>query len=299
VHARESVFASWSWFGALLLASMIVAIRPLMSTFRIALTNNEYTQILLVLPISIVFIYTEWKSVRGLLRSGIRPGIVLLGISVLLAASSQVFAGRLTEDVRLAIQMVALVTFWIASFVVCFGSAASRKLMFPLGFLYWLVPLPSAVLNVVVSYLQEGSAVASRVLFQAAGVPLTQDGLQLTIPGLTVEIAKECSSIRSSLMLLLTTMVLAQVFLRSPARKAIVIALAVPLSVAKNGLRIFTLAMLGTRVDRGYLTGRLHHQGGIVFFAFSLLLIFAALWLLERSERRSSERPALNAVLTS
>jgi exosortase/archaeosortase family protein len=69
--------------------------------------------------------------------------------------------------------------------------------------------------------------------------------------------------------------------------------------VAKNGLRIFTLAMLGTRVDRGYLTGRLHHQGGIVFFAFSLLLIFAALWLLERSERRSSERPALNAVLTS
>jgi exosortase/archaeosortase family protein len=86
-------------------------------------------------------------------------------------------------------------------------------------------------------------------------------------------------------------MVLAQIFLRSPLRKAIVVVLAVPLSVAKNGLRIFTIAMLGTHVDPGYLTGRFHHQGGIVFFAISLLVIFLALWILERGERRVLEKP--------
>jgi len=79
-------------------------------------------------------------------------------------------------------------------------------------------------------------------------------------------------------------MVLAQLMLHSPWRKALLIGLAVPLSIAKNGLRIFTIAMLGTRVDPGYLTGRFHHQGGIVFFAIALIVIFALLWILQRGE---------------
>jgi exosortase len=132
--------------------------------------------------------------------------------------------------------------------------------------------------------LQLGSAWAAFVLFSIFGIPVTQDGVLLTIPGLTVQVAQECSSIRSSSMLLVTTIVLAQLLLRSPWRKALVIGLAVPLSVAKNGLRVFTIAMLGTRVDRGYLTGKFHHNGGIVFFAIALLTIFALLWALRRGE---------------
>ena len=38
----------------------------------------------------------------------------------------------------------------------------------------------------------------------------------------------------------------------------------------KNGLRIFVLAMLGTRVERSFLTGKLHHPGGIIYFLIAL-----------------------------
>ena len=41
---------------------------------------------------------------------------------------------------------------------------------------------------------------------------------------------------------------------------------AVPLSVGKNALRIFTLSMLAIHVDPSFLTGRLHREGGVVFF---------------------------------
>jgi hypothetical protein len=56
--------------------------------------------------------------------------------------------------------------------------------------------------------------------------------------------------------------------------------------------------MLGTRVDRGYLTGRFHHQGGIVFFAIALFMIFALLWMLRRAEDSSltSELDTAKAV---
>jgi hypothetical protein len=64
--------------------------------------------------------------------------------------------------------------------------------------------------------------------------------------------------------------------------------------VAKNGLRIFTIAMLETRVDSGYLRGRSHHQGGLYSFAIALAGIFALIWLLRKGEdalRRTDLKP--------
>jgi len=282
----------------LVVVSAALAWHALLRAFKLAATDDQYTQILLILPVSFAFIYMEWRSVRRFVKPGIGLGTTVICAAVLVAISTIALAGRITPDIRLALEMFALITFWIGSFVLCFGTKVSRVLLFPLGFLYWMVPLPAIVLNEIVRYLQDGSAIASKALFAVAGVPVLQDGLQLTIPGLTVEIAKECSSIRSSLLLLVTTMVLAQLFLRSPWRKAMVIAVAVPLSVAKNGLRIFTIAMLGTRVDPGYLTGKFHHQGGIVFFLIALLIVFFLLKLLERGENRTKEGSELKTAVS-
>jgi exosortase len=121
-------------------------------------------------------------------------------------------------------------------------------------------------------------------MFRAAGVPVAQDGIRVTIPGLEVEVARECSSIRSSLMLLVTTLVMAHLFLRSWWRKLLLVTAAIPLSVAKNGLRIFVIAELGTRVDPGFLNGRLHHNGGVVFLAISVVVMVVLLWMLRRTE---------------
>ena len=106
----------------------------------------------------------------------------------------------------------------------------------------------------------------------------------LSIPGLDIEVARECSSIRSSLMLVITTMVLAHVLLRSWWRKSLLIAVAIPLSCAKNGLRIFVIAELGTQVDPGFLDGRLHHHGGIVFLSIALGAVAVLLCALRRTE---------------
>ena len=75
-------------------------------------------------------------------------------------------------------------------------------------------------------------------------------------------------------------------------RKTVVIALAIPLSVAKNGLRTFVLAMLATHVDRTFLTGRLHHQGGIIYFLIALAAIFLLIWV----ARRREEKPRTSAI---
>jgi exosortase len=271
-------------FAILWVASLLIGWRPLVDTFSLSLRDDEYTHILLILPISAALIFLEWRSLRKTVSLSVRSGSAFLAVAVLIAFFSLGASSLLTADVQLSVRMLALVLSWIGAFVLCFGSRASRLVAFPLCFLLGLVPFPRSVLNVVVGLLQQCSAWTAHMLFAAFGVPVAQDGVQLIIPGLTLQVAQECSSIRSSSMLLVTTMVLAQLLLRSPWRKALMIGLAVPLSIAKNGLRIFTIAMLGTRVDPEYLTGKLHRQGGIVFFGAALVAVFALLWIFRRGE---------------
>ena len=187
-------------------------------------------------------------------------------------------------DVQLSLGMLALVTWWIASALLCFGATSFRRFLFPLCFLFLMVPIPESALNGILEFLQQQSAFAARILFRAAGVQVTQDGIMLSIPNLDIEVARECSSIRSSLMLDVTTLVLAHLFLRSWWRKVLLVAAAIPLSVAKNGLRIFTIAELGTRVDRGFLDGGLHHHGGILFYGLAVVAVAVLLWMLRRTE---------------
>jgi exosortase len=276
-------------FAALWAVSLLLRWRALVDTFTLALRDDQQTYLLLILPVSAALIFLEWRPLRTVVALNVRGGFVFLTSAVLIAGSAFGWPVAAPSDVQLSIRMLALVLWWIGAFLLCFGSRASRLVTFPLCFLLGLIPLPQLAVRAIVALLQQGSAWAARVLFEVCGVPVMQDGVLLTIPGLTLQVAKECSSIRSSSMLLVTTMVLAQLMLRSPWRKALVIGLAVPLSVAKNGLRIFTIAMLGTRVDPAYLTGRLHHEGGIVFFAIILLLTFAVLWILRKGEGLSRE----------
>lgn len=274
-------------FVTLLAVSLAAGWRPLLDTLALSVRDDQDTYLLLIVPVSAALIFLEWRSLGSWITLNDRAGPLLLALALLIAVGSFGWSGSLPPDVRLSIRMIALVLEWIGAFVLCFGSRASRAVLFPLCFLVGLVPLPQFVLNGIVAGLQLGSAWAAHALFALSGVPVIQDGVQVTIPGLTLHVAQECSSIRSSSMLLVTTMVLAQLLLRSPWRKILLIALAVPLSVAKNGLRIFTIAMLGTRVDPGYLTGKLHHEGGSIFFAIVLAGIYGLLWILRRGENPS------------
>jgi exosortase len=254
----------------------------LVTTFRLAWTNDAYTHILLILPLVGALVYLDEKTLHIGPQPSLRVGVVLLVIALGIGCYARWQTTSASSS--LTVGMSALALWWIASVLLCFGAMALDSLFFPLCCLFLIVPIPDFALSRIVEFLQYQSALAARIMFRMIGVPAAQDGIMLSIPSLDIEVARECSSIRSSMMLVVTTIVFAHLFLRSWWRKALLIAAAIPLSVAKNGLRIFTIAELGTRVDRGFLTGNLHHRGGIVFFGVSVVAMIALLWMLRRSE---------------
>jgi exosortase len=272
--------------SALLAVSIALWWQPIRSTLSLALGSDAYTHILLILPLSIALIYFGPNRARANATSGQWIGGILLTVALLFRGFIAFNLGHLSTSNSLSLNVFALVVWWIGSVVLSFGLSTFRVLFFPLCFLFLLVPLPDHLLNWVTEFLQHQSAIAAEVLFRIARVPVTRDGVMLSIPDLDIEVARECSSIRSSTMLIVSTLVLARLFLRSPWRKILLILAAIPLSVAKNAVRIFTIAELGTRVDPGYLNGRLHHNGGIIFLGLGLIVILLLLWGLRKSEFR-------------
>jgi len=291
--------SSYRWFAVLWVASLLIWWHAIAATVELALQQSAYTHILLILPVSIALISQELNRRGWKPRPRLRAGATLLGFAVLadIAALESARMGVITSDVYLSLSMFAVVTWWIGSFICCFGSHITRACSFPLCFLFWLIPIPNIVLNDLVYALQHGSAYAAHQLFAIVRVPVTQDGVRLSVPGLTVEVASECSSIRSSLMLAVTTMVMAHLLLRSIPGKALVILAVIPLSIAKNGLRIFTLSMLGVYVDRGWLHGRLHHNGGVLFLLLFLAVLLALLRLVGWVERRTRVHSGITHIV--
>jgi exosortase len=275
-------FTAFAFLGG---ASIVIWWHALAVTWRLALNNDAYTQILLIVPLSIALIYMQSRTLPKSFEASFTGGSLLLAAALCVIGFARWGAPGLADDLRLSLSMIALVTWWIASVVFCFGVRAFRSFLFPLCFLFWMVPIPAAALDHIIPFLQNESAFAARVLFWMTGVPVTQDGTILDIPGLSIEVARECSSIRSSLVLIVVTMVLAHLFLRSRWRQVLLVAGAIPLAVAKNGLRIFVIAELGTRVDPGFLEGNLHHHGGIVFLAIAVAIMIVLIWILRRSEQ--------------
>jgi exosortase len=149
-------------------------------------------------------------------------------------------------------------------------------------------PLPESFRTEAIVFLQNRSAEATGLLFQLANVPFNRTGVILILPRVTIEIAQECSGIRSSMVLLIATLVIGHLLVRSLWSKAGLVLLFVPLMIAKNGVRIFALSMLGMYVDPSFLAGRLHRNGGIIFLGLAFACTWSVAKVFHRIEARTS-----------
>jgi len=194
---------------------------------------------------------------------------------------------KVRADIGLAISVLALVLWLVGAFVACLGKNIARSYAFPMFFLLWLAPIPEFVLVRVVSLLQQDSAACAHLLFAISGVPVFQQGTVLSISGLTIEVAAQCSSIRSSSILMVSALVLGYLFVSSLWGRVIIAVAAALLAIVKNGLRIYVLGMLATHVDPSILSGRLHHQGGVIFFLWSMFFLAIVIWMVLQLETRA------------
>ncbi len=254
---------------------------PLGSLARLALKSDIHSHVLLVPLVSGYVLWTErmkWPAAG-------KPSRVLALIFGVLALAAVGLGQKLEPGPLLSARILGFVMAIQAVGAWFLGTSILRSASFAFAFLIFMVPLPGEIIQFCETKLQHASAVASEGLFLATGVAHIRDGQFFQLPGITIEVAQECSGFRSTLVLLIVSVVASRMFLLSTWRRLALVMVIVPLGILRNGFRIWVLAVLTVNVDRRVIDSPLHHQGGPIFFALSLGPLFGLLWLLYRSER--------------
>jgi exosortase len=98
-----------------------------------------------------------------------------------------------------------------SGFVAVAGWKVARESWFALAFLFFAVPLPGAILNRFIYALQAAFAAVAEVLFDWTGVPVLREGFIFRLPRMSIEVARECSGIRSSIALLVLAILVSHI----------------------------------------------------------------------------------------
>ena len=253
--------------------------RPVIELVLTGRPSDYYKHIPLIPAISAYVMYKRRRSLfRGEPGSPVSGG-ALIAAGLALIASDLALKPGLVGHVELVV--MGAILFLAGSFLTLFGRRSFVRSLFPFLFLAFMVPLPVAWMERIVSGLVLGSMGVTHLLFNAAGVPFVQEGAIFRLPAFDIEVAQECSGIRSSIALLITSVLAGQIFLAGRWRKIALALAVIPVTILKNGIRIVLLYLLSYFVDMRIIQGGfLHRSGGFLFFGLGLVMLGYVLWLL-------------------
>ena len=107
-----------------------------------------------------------------------------------------------------------------------------------------------------------------------------------SLSNLSVEVAEQCSGIRSSIALFLASLMAGHMFLKKKRMKIILALIVIPICIIRNGSRIVFLSLLGNYVNQEILASDLHRKGGIPLFIISFIFLIAICWVMRKSEQK-------------
>ena len=268
----------------LLLALYFVPVKALAT---LSLNSELYSHFMLIPVVSLYFFITDRKTI--FLKTGYSFGfclpVVAAGLLFYWLGKSSLVG--LNQNDYLAWMMISFLLCLLGGFIGFYGGRAFRKALFPLLFLIFMVPIPTVVLDGLIKILLIGSADTSYAIFKVLGVPVYRDGFVFELPGLAVEVARQCSGIRSTIGMFITSVIAGYMLLKTGWGRIVLVLAMFPITIFKNSIRICTISLLAAYVDKSWVTDSwLHSSGGVVFFVLGLIILGVVVVILQKMEKR-------------
>ena len=245
-------------------------------------SDQNYSHGFFVIPLSLYF---AWERREALASAVVRPhwaGLLMIAASLLIY-----FAGVMGAELFLT--RASLIGVIGGSVLFLFGSAHLRVLLFPIAFLFLMIPPPAVLFNQLALPLQLFASRMGEGIIAAAGVPVLRDGNVLHLPSRSLEVVEACSGIRSLISLLMLALVLGYFTdRRIGARIAIAVA-AVPLAILANAVRVAGTGIASEWISPSAADGFFHTFSGWLMFVVAVLgLVLLQRALLHVGRRRAT-----------
>jgi exosortase len=161
------------------------------------------------------------------------------------------------------------------------GKQVFEILLFPMAFLFLMVPLPQSLVNIIAFPLQliaAGWAVSS---LQAFGIPSLLEGNIIHLAHTQLFVAEACSGLRSLMALLTLGVVFAQFFRAGRLfQQSILVLSAIPIAIVVNAVRVSLTGILTHNFGPEAAGGFIHDFQGIITFSMAFIMLLGEAQLL-------------------
>jgi len=267
----------WLPIAATALAFGLLFAQPFVTLLRDWWYDPEAGHGLLLAPVAI---WLAWKSRRDVALEPARAAaVVVLAGSVTLRLASGLAAELFTMRLSMLGALVGLVLF--------FGGW--RRVMawwLPIALLALSIPLPEVLLNSIAFPLQLQASRMGAALLDARHVSVVLRGNIIQLPGHQLFVTEACSGLRSLTALLSLGVLAGGLWLRLPLSRIVLIALAIPLAVFLNGIRVFLTGFLVYFVSPDIGEGFMHLTQGWLMFVVAFVILGLIAWLVATLEAR-------------
>jgi len=259
----------------------------------LAAESKLHSHVLLIPFLSgfLLWNHPSLREIRRVPAPRIGGAFLTAGLFLAIAAWS---AEGWSETDRLALFVLAYVVTVAGGGFLFQGTGWMRAAAFPICFLLFLIPLPDGAVEALELVLTRATVELLVPLFHFVSMPLEREGATFHLPGISLEVARECSGIRSTWVLLVTAVLVSHMLLSRPSARLVLVALVVPLGIVRNVMRVFTIALFCVHGHPSLIDSPIHTQGGPLFFALSLVPFALLVVVLRRSERGASGQEASN-----
>ena len=237
--------------------------------------DSSYGLVLLVVALSVLF-----RRRRAMAEAASSTSSPLIGTVLLAGGVFLYIIGTFGAEIFLTRASAVFVAAGALQWLV--GSRALRIALAPLTFLLIAIPLPALIVNAVTLPLQLVASRIAETSLMTAGFPVYRDGNLLMLPSVTLEVADACSGLRSLVSLLAIGALVAWADHRSIARRAAIVASAVPIAIVMNGLRIAATGAACELWSPRAAAGGWHTFAGWITFVVSVAVLMALSTIVRR-----------------
>ena len=254
------------FLSALYIAAYFI---PFSSLYRTWTGNDDYSYGLLIPFISAYFLWEKKDELKRVSIESFWPVFPFLAVFMLLS-----IYGILGSSGNISRPVLPVLIVLFALF--CFGKSFLKKTWVPLCFLVFMVPLPEALDRTIGVYLKQISSAMGGGLLRLLGYSVHVSGNVIDLGVTKLQVVDACSGLRFVFPLMALGVVYAYFFERVAWKKALCVAITLPISVFTNVIRIGIAGVLTYQWGAKMAEGFFHDfQGWAVFMlAFGLLFIF-------------------------
>jgi exosortase B len=266
---KSGIQKGWLW-PALLAGSVLAAYIPtVMSLIDGPWQTEQEGHGPLIIAASL---WLVWQSREKLKVAEVSPAPVL-GWTSLLVGLALMFLAR-TQGV-LTVEAFSIIPVLTGCVLLSAGWPMLRIFAFPIGFLFFAVPMPDWVIDAATVPLKVFiSDIVTRILY-ATGYPVAQNGVMIMIGSYQLLVKDACSGMNSIFALSAIGVFYAYAFRwEEKIRSLLLLAAIVPITIAANFIRVVTLVLIAYYGGPDLLEGVVHDLTGIGLFVVAVVLLF-------------------------